>query len=61
MRSFLDDYIDRVITATAIRLKEDLVTEDTEILSIKDLLKGKGIEVMSFGDLIGESTGLHDR
>ncbi len=53
LKDVLSDYIDRVIAATAIHLKEDLVTEDSEILSIRDLLREKGVNVMSFQDLVG--------
>ncbi len=55
LRDVLSDYIDRVVVATAIHLKEDLVTEDSEILSIRDLLREKGVDVMSFRDLIGRT------
>lgn len=53
LKDVLGDYIDRVIVATAIHLREGLVTEDSEILSIRDLLRKKGVNVMSFRDLVG--------
>jgi len=49
----LRDYIDSIIVATAISLREDLATEDRAILSIKkDLEKTYEIKIYSYKDLV---------
>ena len=46
-----NDYIDCIILATAIALKEDLVTEDTKINDKKPAIKEKyKINVFNYGD-----------
>ena len=48
----LRDYIDSIIVATPISLREDLATEDRVILSIKkDLEKTYEIKIYSYKDL----------
>jgi len=48
----LRDYIDSIIVATAISLREDLATEERVILSIKkDLEKTYEIKIYSYKDL----------
>ena len=50
----LKDYIDCIILATAIALKEDLVTEDSRITGIKEAVKRKyGINVFSYRTMVG--------
>ncbi len=52
-RNYLNDYIDCIILATAIVLKESLITEDKRILSIKKRVKERyDIEIYSYDDLI---------
>jgi predicted nucleic acid-binding protein len=49
----LRDYIDSIIVATAISLREDLATEDRVILSVKkDLEKTYEIKIYSYKDLV---------
>ena len=49
----LNDYIDCLIVATAIVLHEDLITEDTRIIAIKDFIKKQyRIDIFSFKDLV---------
>jgi PIN domain nuclease of toxin-antitoxin system len=51
--SYIKDYIDCIIVATAIVLKEDLITEDSKIHDNKDLIKKKyKIDVLNFNALI---------
>ncbi len=53
LRELLGDYIDGVILATAIVLEEDLATEDTQILSLRDTIeKHYGVKVLSYKDLV---------
>lgn len=53
LKKIIPDYVDCVIVATAVALKEDLATEDSLILAqTKALRKEYGIEVMSFRDLV---------
>ncbi len=48
-----NDYIDCLILATAIALKEDLVTEDSKIHKKKEMIKGKyKINVLSYRDFL---------
>ena len=50
--SFFTDYIDCIITATAVTLEEDLVTEDSKILRRrKDLLDMYNLKILSYRDL----------
>ena len=52
-RNYLNDYIDCIILATAIVLKESLITEDKRILSIKKRVNERyNIEIYSYDDLI---------
>ncbi|MCD6196299.1 MAG: PIN domain-containing protein [Staphylothermus sp.] len=52
-RNYLNDYIDCIILATAIVLKEPLITEDKRILSKKKRVKEHyDIEIYSYDDLI---------
>jgi PIN domain nuclease of toxin-antitoxin system len=52
LRKLIQDYIDCVILATAIVMKEDLVTEDSLILANMEIIRNKyGIKVLSFKDI----------
>ncbi len=49
LRKEINDYIDCIILATAITLKEDLITEDTLILKQKQNIKKKyNIDVLNY-------------
>jgi len=51
LRRILANYIDSIIVATAIALKDNLVTEDSTILSHKiELEKNYGIKILSYQD-----------
>jgi predicted nucleic acid-binding protein len=53
LRGILGDYIDCIIVATAVSLGEDLVTEDTRILSQRKVLEEKyEIKIHSYKDLV---------
>jgi len=53
LRKIISDYIDCVIVATAIVLKEDLVTEDSLILSRAEAIrKDHKVRVLSFKGII---------
>jgi predicted nucleic acid-binding protein len=53
LRGILGDYIDCIIVATAVSLGEDLVTEDTRILSQRKVLEEKyKIKIHSYKDLV---------
>ncbi len=53
LRKILDDYIDCIIVATAIALREELATEDRDILSRREELEKRfGIKVLSYQDLV---------
>lgn len=53
LRREIPDYIDCVIAATAITLKEDLITEDSLILSKRNTLsKRYGIKIFNLESLI---------
>lgn len=55
LRKMIPEYIDCVIVSTAVVLKEDLITEDSRILSKKEQLKNKyGVNISSYKDLIAE-------
>mgnify|MGYP000406751341 CR=1 FL=1 len=52
LKEMLNDYIDCIILATAISSKEGLITEDEDILGLKDQIKKKyKIEVLSYNQL----------
>jgi predicted nucleic acid-binding protein len=52
LRAMIPDYIDCIILATAIELKEDLVSEDSKIVRKRELLKEKfGLAVLTYTDL----------
>ncbi|RLE92361.1 MAG: hypothetical protein DRN04_10460 [Thermoprotei archaeon] len=52
LRRIIDDYIDCIIVATAVVLKEDLATEDRTILSVKNFIKKKyNIKVVKYKDI----------
>lgn len=47
------DYIDCIILATAIALKEDLITEDSKIIGKKDVIKEKyKINILNYRNLV---------
>ncbi len=49
----LKDYVDCLILATAIALKEDLITEDSKIIKMKDAVKQMhGITVLNYKDAV---------
>jgi predicted nucleic acid-binding protein len=53
LRKDIQDYIDCIILATAITLKEDLITEDTLIIKNKQKIKDiYGIDVLSYKEII---------
>jgi len=50
---WLGDYVDCLILATAVALKEDLVTEDSEIHNLKEKIKAEyGISVFNCKELL---------
>ena len=54
LRKEINDYIDCIILATAITLKEDLITEDTLILKRKQSIKKKyNIDILNYKTIIG--------
>lgn len=53
VRKIIPDYLDCVIVATAIVLKEDLATEDSLILRETEAIYRKyGIRIVRFGDIV---------
>ena len=53
LRRILTDYIDCVIVATAATLREDLVSEDQDILSHREELEKKyGIRILNYQNLL---------
>lgn len=53
LRKTVSDYVDCIILATAVTIKEDLITEDSRILEKRrKLLEEHGLKVLSFQDLI---------
>ncbi|MHA1709854.1 MAG: PIN domain-containing protein [Candidatus Baldrarchaeia archaeon] len=53
VRKLINDYIDCIVLATAISLDEDLITEDSLILSMKEKIEKKfGIRVFCYRDLV---------
>jgi len=56
LRKVLTDYIDCVIVATAITLREDLISEDQDILSHKEELEEKyGIRIHNYQNLLQQT------
>ena len=56
LRKILTDYIDCVIVATAITLREDLISEDQDILSHKEELERKyGIRIHNYRNLLQQT------
>ena len=56
LREILADYIDCVIVATAITLREDLVSEDRDILSHKEELEKRyGIRIHNYQNLLQQT------
>jgi len=56
LREILTDYIDCVIVATAITLREDLVSEDRDILSHKEELEKRyGIRIHNYQNLLQQT------
>jgi PIN domain nuclease of toxin-antitoxin system len=54
IRRLIPDYLDCVIVATAVTLKEKLITEDSLILSEREELeKDYGISIQSYEDVVG--------
>ena len=54
LRKEINDYIDCIILATAITLKEDLITEDTLILKRKQNIKKKyNIDILNYKTIKG--------
>jgi len=54
LRKEINDYIDCIILATAITLKEDLITENTLILKRKQNIKKKyNIDILNYKTIIG--------
>jgi len=57
LRKLMQDYVDCVMVATAVVLKEDLATEDSGILSKRESIKKEyGIIVFSYKELIRRQT-----
>jgi len=53
LRKLIPDYIDSVVVATAITLKEDLITEDSLILAKAEAIENEySINIFSFKDLV---------
>ena len=53
LREYINDYIDCIIVATAVVLKEDVVTEDTIIISIRKIIEEKyNIRVVNYEELL---------
>jgi len=55
MRKHIQDYIDCIIVATAAVLKEDLVTQDTLILSSRRLINEKYVRVLSYKNIVNDT------
>lgn len=55
LTKMIPDYIDCVIVGTAAVLKDNLVTEDSRILSKREYLKEKyGVNICSYKELVAE-------
>ena len=53
LKKMLNDYIDCIILATAIVMKEDLITEDSKIFDIRETIKEKfGIRIAKYADFV---------
>jgi predicted nucleic acid-binding protein len=53
VKKLIPDYVDCVIVATAIVLKEDLATEDSQILSNRGVVEEEyGVSTLSYKELI---------
>ncbi|MEM3608681.1 MAG: hypothetical protein QW238_07445, partial [Candidatus Bathyarchaeia archaeon] len=53
LKKLIPDYIDCVVVATAITLKESLITEDSLILANAEVIKKEyGVNVLSFKDVV---------
>jgi len=53
LKKLIPDYIDCVIVATAVALKEDLATEDSLILANREAITKKhGIKILRFKDIV---------
>lgn len=53
VKKLIPDYVDCVIVATAIVLKEDLATEDSQILSNRGVVKEEyGVSTLSYKELV---------
>jgi len=53
VKRLIPDYVDCVIVATAIVLKEDLATEDSQILSNRGVVKEEyGVSTLSYKELV---------
>ena len=52
---YVRDYVDSVIIATAIALREDLVTEDSLIHSMEEYVsRNYGIRILSYKDIVAD-------
>ncbi|MEM3546672.1 MAG: PIN domain-containing protein [Candidatus Bathyarchaeia archaeon] len=53
LRGFIPDYVDCVIVATSISLKDNLLTEDSLLLSLKEEIEERyGIRIFKFNELM---------
>ena len=53
LKDLISDYIDCIVAATAISSRNDLLTEDSLILSKREQISGKyGIKILSFRELL---------
>ena len=56
VNKLLDNYIDSIIVATAITLNEELITEDTIINKLREVLYKKyGLRVKRYKDLVKDT------
>lgn len=56
LKKIIPDYIDCVITGTAAVLKDDLITEDSHILSKRQYVKEKyGVNVFNYKELVAKA------
>ena len=52
LRDLLEDFIDCIIIATAVAFKEDLITEDRDILSLRKLMAERyNVSVLRYNDV----------
>lgn len=55
MKKLIPDYVDCVIVATAVVLKEDLATEDSQFLSNRGVVEEEyGVSTLSYKELVRE-------